>query len=110
MDKGIDKHFKKRFNGILQFVSEYNDFEKVEKGDLLGILAQGRGNEFGAYFEGRELKRKFQKVFLQQECIINDGPQINQKFSKVVEYKLPLTGKICLEHFIKGKIKEYPLN
>jgi hypothetical protein len=110
MGKGIDKNFKSRFEGTLQFVSDYEDFRRVEIGDCLGILAQGRGNEFSAYFEGKEEKRSYQKVFLQQECILNDGPIINEKKSKVTAYKLPLTGKINLEDFTKGKLREYPIN
>ena len=76
----------------------------------MGILAHGRGNDFGAFFEGRELKGEFQIVFLQQKCKINDGPIINKEYSKVVEYQLPLTGEMHLEDFMRGKIKEYPVD
>jgi len=110
MDNSIEKKFTPRYKGTAQFISDYEDFGKVEIGNNLGVLAQGRGNEFGAFFEGRELKQEFQLVLLQQKCVINDGPIINKSNLKVVEYKLPLTGNIYLDDFIKGKIKEYPVN
>lgn len=109
MKKTIEKKFYPRINGILQFVADYEDFEKVNIGDCLGILAQGKGNEFSAYFEGREANKRRQIIFLQQQSFVNDGPIINKNISKVVEYELPLTGNIKLDDFYKGKIKEYPV-
>jgi hypothetical protein len=109
MTKDIDKKFKLRFSGIAQFVSNYEEFGKVEIGNNLAVLVSGINREFTAFFEGRELKKDFQRVFLQYDYHINEGP-IRETGVKVVEYKLPLTGKICLEHFMKGKVKEYPLS
>jgi|WetSurMetagenome_2_1015567.scaffolds.fasta_scaffold179613_2 hypothetical protein len=110
MGKSIDKKFKSRFSGTLQFVANYEEFSEVDIGDNLGILAHGAGNEFAAFFEGAELKKRYQIVFLQQECTVNNGPVINEKKRKVVQYKLPLNGKIYLNDFTKGKIKEYPVD
>lgn len=109
MKNTIEKKFHPKISGILQFVSDYEDFSKVDVGDCLGIFVHGRGNEFSAYFEGREEKKRNQIILLQQEEKINDGPRINEKRLKVVEYQLPLKGKIYLEHFERGKIKEYPV-
>ena len=109
MKKTIERKFHPRFEGILQFVVNYEDFQELTIGNCLGVLAQGRGNEFSAYFEGREAHKRHQIILLQQEGILNDGPIINKQISKVVEYKLPLSGKINLEDFYKGKVKEYPV-
>ena len=107
MKKTIERKFHPRFEGILQFVVNYEDFQKLDIGDCLGILAQGRGNKFSAYFEGREVYKRHQIILLQQEENLNDGPIIDKKTSKVVEYKLPLSGKINIKDFYKGKVKEY---
>lgn len=109
MKRTIERKFHPRFDGIVQFVANYEDFKEVSIGNCLCILAQGRGNEFSAYFEGRESHKRYQIILLQQEETLNDGPIINEKTSKVVEYKLSLSGKINLKDFYNGKIKEYPV-
>jgi hypothetical protein len=105
--KSIEKKFEKRFNGILQFVSDYKDFQIIPLGASAFILPEN-GEEFGAYFEGMELDEELncQRVFLQYQQKIEKGP-IKEKKWVVTEYLLPLEGKIYLNDFKKNKHKDY---
>lgn len=108
MAKSIDKHFKSRFSGVPYFLLKYEELEEVKVGNNLVVLVQGMNNEFTAFFEGRELNKNSQIVYLQLDYKIEEGP-MKERGTKVIKYKLPLTGKIYLEDFAKGKIREYPV-
>ena len=106
--KTIDKKFQKRFNGVLQFVSNYEDFRNIPIGASALIMPKEHSSDFGAYFEGSELDQELncQRVFLQYQERKEDGPITKEKW-KVVEYLFPLEGKISLRDFKINKHKTY---
>jgi len=98
MGNTIEKKFKPRFKGTLQFVSNWEDFENLEIGCCAAVLPVGKGNEFPAYFEGKESswRKGKQKIFLQYR------DPVTQKM-KVTSYTVPLQGKINLNDLEKGR-------
>jgi hypothetical protein len=105
--KSIDKNFKPRFSGILQFVANYEEFKDLSEGDSLAILAQDKeGFGLGAYLESVEILRNKQRVFLQHQ---KKEEFTNKSKIIVSEFLFPLSGKIYLNDFKQNKIKEYPV-
>ena len=89
----LERKFKKRFEGVLQFVSDYEDFGKVPIGASMSIL--GNNGDIAGYLEDVEkIDKNKQKVFIQYKK--------NGKYF-VKEHGIPLTGKINLNRLKAGK-------
>lgn len=99
--------FNYRFKGIPKFVSDFNDFDKVNEGNLLEISVQDPKGEFSAFLERKEQDKGIRKIYLQYEEVVSLGGFPVKKEIKVTEYNFPLKGKISIKHFLDGKIRDY---
>ena len=110
MSKTIDKNFKSRYSGITQFIGDYGDFDNLKIGMWSIFLFEGSNEmQFQAFFEGRELENKKQRVFLQYDFEIKKG-NFGKKRILVGEYLFPISGKIREEDLDNCFIRHYPVN
>ena len=117
----MGNHIGKKFNIRPQtekskLIMNYEDFADAQPGNFLGLFVGGKYNSLDntltTFFEKtipiKDQKDK-QRVFLQHHERTNSDLYDGKK-PIVVEYKLPLKGRISLEDFQKGKVKTYLVN
>ncbi|NCN51444.1 hypothetical protein GW931_00325 [archaeon] len=101
LEKNIERKFEKRFEGVLQFVSDYEDFTNLSVGACASISPKEEDKSFGCYFEGSEIiDENTQRVFIQY--VPSKGryfPHQKQMKNFVVEYHFPISGEISIEDF-----------
>lgn len=104
------KTFPKRLAGLFRVVENGEGFLERQVGEFLSIRFKGKKNDsIGAYFEGVEkINSNKQKVFLQYDADNEDSTE-NFK-SQVIEYILPLDGKLSRTDFIEGRGNSYPIS
>ena len=84
--KCIERKFNKRIEGVLQFVSDFEDFLIIPVGASAFIM--GKFGNLAGYFEGSEkINEKEQRIFIQY---------VGYKRPYARSYIVPLKGEINL--------------
>ena len=102
------------FDNSGKIILNYEDFANAKKGNFLALSMSGNYNNqlskifsncTTTFFKKREvIDANFQKVFLHHSERTSDN-LYNGKKPRVVEYILPRTGKLKLNKFKEGEVK-----